>query len=207
MGNTYAAAYNYGNDFLNYMSYNICPEKPTVYLVTKELDIPAQEKGILEELISVIYAVLGAVIIPAKNINDKKFSVHKHQSNFNFVTNGQPDKPKTMPFYEKVLIYISKSSNKIIEPLDQRIIDNIMIGDDGDNYAIPVNLWYTFTMKNKKKLYFYVHISPLKGYKGVLFACNREDNDLLEKIKEKVSKHYTNTLGKKTKSKETIADL
>ena len=104
MGNLYSSCNDYVNNYLNYATYNLCQEKPTLYMVTKHLNFPGTEKNIIEELLINIYKVFSSVLIPVKIINDIKFCVHTHQSNFTFVSNGQENKRSCMPFYEKVLI-------------------------------------------------------------------------------------------------------
>lgn len=198
--------YDMGNGGIDYLSYDVMQEKPTIALAIYCMDMPVPEKDAVEAVLSVVYDMVGLVLVPAKAIIDKKFCTHVYQSNNMFMSEvGAVRKDTNVPYYEKMLIYVAKHSNDIIEPVRERMLCNIEIGDE--NYDVPVNLWYTIKVDIDKRLYFYIHISPTNGYRGILFAVIKEDHWLLEKIKEDAGKYYIKTLGRSSKSRQTISDI
>ena len=206
MGNSIQKCWQLSDNFCDYLSYNYCLEKPTVYLVIINMDIPAPEKHALEIIANAFYDIIGILSLPLKMLNDKKFSVHGYESSNVFVNNNAT-KTNDIDFYEIILIFISKHSNKIAEPAAKRMLKNIMINKK--DYDVPISTWLTFIMDNNKKIYFYIHISAIKGYKGILFAALNEDNTLLATIKKDATEYYMTTLGNSSDSEsdETIGDL
>lgn len=206
VGNT---IYSGCDKLFDYLTYHICSEKPTLHLAIRHLEIPVQERDALEAILQTLYKIPGLLITPAKILNDKKFNVYGAETGFVFASGQQEKKSKVTCFCEKAIIYIAKHVNKITEPASSRILHNVTIDDK--NYDVPTNLWYTLEINDSKKLYFYIHLSVTKGYKGILFATVKEDNDLLDTIKTDVNEYYTDTLGRNSgsdsDSDETIGDI
>ena len=199
-------SYEVGNDLLDYISYNVGQYKPTIALATQCMDIPAPERDVIHAIVDFAYATLGILIHPFKAINDKKFCTHVYQTSFVFSsTGGAMAQHKGISMCEKVLIYIGKHSNKVVEPKNKRMTSTVDI--DNHDYDLPIDLWYTLNMTNNKKLYFFIHVSVTRGYKGILFASDIEDNNLFEEIKLCVNDYYIRTLGQHGQSGQTINDL
>jgi hypothetical protein len=189
------------DSLFDYLSNTVFLEKPTFKLVIDELDMPIGDRNVVDSIIHFIHQLLGLAIAPIKNINDKKFIPQKFQSTnvFNMPGTVKND----LHFYDKLIIYIVKNSADIVEPSNKRI--NQMISIDGNDYNVPVALWYTFLL-NKTKIYFYIHIST-NGYKGVLVAIHKDDDGLIEELIQAVNNEYNKNPGKSSESDETIEDL
>jgi len=179
----------------DYLSVNVCLEKPTYNLVAENLHIP-EDESVLAQIFNAIQKAAGVIIVPVKMLNDKKFAVHVYESAATFTTQNVTMPQNIVTTCEKMLIYISSDKNKIIERTYNQVIKTVNLHDV--EYEIPVNYWYTYNIDNTHKVFFYVHVSIIQNYKSVIIAVDKNieaDNSFLAKMKQDALNYYDQTLG------------
>ncbi len=194
------------HEFLDGISNKLCPEKPTLQLALLNMNIPQKDLDILGKMLHSLHAIFEIIVTPAKALSDKKFSTHLYEST-SFFRNmtGQIQHKNTVSCCEKMLMYISCNINSLVEPREKQIRQTINIEDD--TYDLPVNLWYTLIVNNIK-VYFYVHVSVLEGYQGVLLATNTLNATIFDTIKQEMLNNYNRTLGQAAaNTDQTIDDI
>ncbi len=195
------------SELLDYLSKNAGNESPSLHLVTQCMNLPIPDRDVIHALLANLWGFISLVTVPVKLVNDRKFCTHVYETAHVFRSDqGQSNQhhPPATSFCEKIIMYIASHSRSILEPPENRMTQNVMIGSE--DYDVPVNLWHSVMFENKK-IFFYIHISTINGYKGVLFATDKENVDLLPKIKDTINEHYTKNLGRNNLSTQTIADL
>lgn len=187
--------YNKVNETLDFVSYHVCPDRPTNRLATDNLQIPPQDLGFLEKIGEFIHEVLGLCIMPFEMLINKKFSIHIYESSNVFPMPGGNNQPvqNSITTCDKVLIYIGQNNDKVLDSRDKQIIKTVQI--DNKDYELPVNWWYHFKIDDDKKVYFYIHCSTLSNYKGVVVAVNKINETNLATMKDKIIEFYNQTLG------------
>lgn len=181
------------NISLDFVSYHLCPDRPTNKLATDNLQIPAQDLRFLEKIGEFVHEVLALCIMPVELIINKKFSIHMFESSSVFALPNNQPVHNLVTTCEKMLIYIGQNKNKITDPPHQQIIKTVSI--DNKDYDIPVNFWYKFQIDVNAKIYFYVHCSTLSNYKGVVIAVNANNVANLSLMKDTAINFYNQTMG------------
>jgi len=178
---------------LDYLSYNMCQERPSYRLATDNLHIPAEDLSVLMQILSMIATALGLVIVPIQMLNDKKFVIHIYETATVFTSFNNPTPQNIVTTCEKMLMFIAQNRGKIIEPRDKQVIKTATLHNN--DYDIPVNYWYTLNINNNK-VYFFAHISVLHNYRGVVLAVdNRRDITILSTLKQSAIDLYDQNLG------------
>lgn len=178
---------------LDFISFHVCPSRPSHKLATDNLHIPAEDLSVLAEIFNLIRDALGLVIIPFQSLNDKKFTVHIFETATVFLSPNNPQVQNVTPTCEKVLMYIAQHKNKIVEPVNKQIKKTVSL--NGNDYEIPVNFWYTFNIDNNNQIYFFAHVSVVANYKGVIIAVSNDKEPALTKMKNEALDYYNQNLG------------
>jgi len=193
------------HEVLDDISYDVCPEKPTVQLALFSMNIPQKDMNIIESILSGLHYVFNLATMPAKALSDKKFSTHLYESTSFFRSmTGQMQNKTTISSCEKMLIYISHNIRSVQEPTEKQVRQTVTLGED--DYVLPVNLWYTFCVDNTK-VYFYAHVSVLEGYQGILLAATTRNVAVFETMKANSLNHYNDTLGRQRGGQQTMEDI
>lgn len=178
---------------LDFVSYHVCPDRPTNKLATDNLQIPAQDLQFLEKIGEFVHELVALCIVPFELLSNKKFAIHMFESSSVFALPNNQPVHNLVSTCDKILIYIGKHKNKILDPENKQIIKTVSI--DNKDYDIPVNSWYNFQIDVNKKVYFYIHCSTLSNYKGVIVAVNGLNVTSLSLMKNTAINFYDQTLG------------
>lgn len=198
--------YAYIDTKLDWVSFILCPERPTHQLALDNMNIPQKERQIIMNIIMGLYQAIGIVVHPGYALSDKKFCIHLYESVLFFRSNNnQLEARNTTSFCEKILIFISDHQTQICEPRNQWIIQTINIKEK--DFDVPTNLWHKFQTNDGDEVFFYIHIGVTQGYQGVLFAVNKNKSTILQKIKTNADKHYTKTFGRGNTNSKSIGDI
>ena len=184
--------YNHVDKFLDFVSYHLCPDRPTNKLATDNLQIPPQDLQFLEQIGKLIHEVITVCITPIEMVINKKFTIHVFESSNVFTMNNQPIH-NLVSTCDKILIYIGQNRNKIIDHPSKQIIKTVSI--DNRDYDIPVNFWYNFQIDVNINVYIYIHCSSLSNYKGVVVAIDKQNVENLSLMKNTAINFYDQTLG------------
>lgn len=192
------------HQFLDDVSSKLCPEKPTMLLALSNMNIPQKDLDFIGSLLNSLHFAFELIQTPVKALSDKKFSTHLYESTsfFKNVT-GSIQQKNTVSCCEKMLIYISHNIDSIVESRGSQFRQTININDD--EYDLPVNLWYTMIINNIK-VYFYVHVSVLAGYQGIMLATNTQTVTIFDTIKQQMLDNYNRTLGQTSESSDQSID-
>ena len=185
--------YNKVDETLDFISFHLCPNKPSYKLATDNLHIPEEDLSMLMALFNLACEAFGLLIVPFKMINDKKFTVHIYETATVFMTQGAQQSQNIVSACDKMLMYIAQNRSKIDEPVNKQILKTVDI--HSDDYDIPVNFWYTFEIDTGRKIYFFVHISVISNYKGVVIAVDKNNERNLTLMKEEALDYYDQTCG------------
>ena len=185
--------YNKTDEFFDYLSFHICPNKPSHKLAMDNLHMPTEDLNFMMMVLEIISKVLGLAIVPLKILNDKKFTVHIYESVNVFMMQNAQQPQNVISTCDKALMYIAQNADKIAEPANKRITKTIDIHNN--DYTIPVNFWYTFNIDNDHKVYIFVYISIQSNYKGVVIAIDRNNINNLTLFRNEVLDNYNQNNG------------
>ena len=181
------------HEALDYLSFHLCPDRPSHKLAIDNLHIPEEDLAFLMQVLQLIWEALGLVIVPFKMLNDKKFTVHIYETATVFTLQNNQQIQNIVPTCDKIFIYIAQNKSKIIEPSNKQIIKTVSINND--DYDIPINFWYSFNIDTDHKVYFFAHVSAISSYKGVVVAVDYKNATSLSLMKDQAIDFYNQTLG------------
>lgn len=197
--------YNKIDKALDYISYKLCPDRPTYRLATANLHIPNEDLSCVERIVNIVGKTLGLIVVPFQMLNNKKFTIHIYETTTTFTTPNGPQVVNSVYTCDKMLIYIAQNRNKIIESIDNQILKTATINNH--DYDIPINFWYSFNIDETHKVYFFVHISLITNYRGVVISVDKKKSENLTLIKNKAIDFYDQTIGQQNQQYTTDARI
>lgn len=188
--------YTKTHEVLDYVSYHVCPSRPSYKLATDNLHIPLEDASLMAQIFEIIKKTLGIVIIPFEALNDKKFCVHIYETSNVFLTPGNQQAQYIVNTCDKMFMYIAQNKSCIVEPEEKQTRKDVNINQI--DYNMPVNFWYTFKISSTEKVYFFAHSSVKSNYRGIVIASNNTttESKYLEKIKDAALNFYNQAAGK-----------
>jgi hypothetical protein len=186
-------AYDKMDELFDYLSFHMCPNKPSHKLAMDNLHMPAEDRNLVMMVLEILSSAIGLAIVPFKLINDKKFTPHIYESLNVFMMQNAQQPQNIVNICDKVLMYIAQNTDKIAEPENKRITKTVDIHNN--NYTIPVNFWYTFNIDNTHKVYIFVYISVISNYRGVAIATDRNNIANMTLFRTQVLDNYNQNNG------------